>query len=248
MEDLSKMLKGHRKGQMTNNLVINIDFKMMNSWAFQWYTSCPYSKGIGFGGQWRSFWRSQSAGSTSNPVELIELVILESSASIWYAWSLCLNNFHFEFSQMTSKKLHHACRGQTRSLTPKLKSKSEINSESIQKNDCERGNCAKFYGHFHKKLWCLKCSEMAAEKAKRLKMKTKMRKSENAKQKGSTVISLYFNFPILYFPYTLISLHFNFPTLISLDYDFPIHRWLSYRIRSNVYFGNQMAPPIMPHL
>ena len=65
---------------------------------------------------------------------------------------------------------------------------------------------------------------------------------------GSTVISLYFNFPTLYFPYTLISLHFNFPTLISLDYDFPIHRWLSYRIRSNVYFGNQMAPPIMPHL
>ena len=43
-------------------------------------------------------------------------------------------------------------------------------------------------------------------------------------QKGSTVISLYFNFPTLYFPYTLISLHFNFPTLISLDYDFPIHR------------------------
>ena len=64
-----------------------------------------------------------------------------------------------------------------------LKSKSESNSESIQKKDCERGICKKFYGHFHKKLWCLKCSEMAAEKAKRLKMKTKMRKSENAKQK-----------------------------------------------------------------
>ena len=66
--------------------------------------------------------------------------------------------------------------------------------------------------------------------------------------KGSTVISLYFNFPQLWFPYTLISLYFNFPTLISLDYDFPIHRWLSYRIKSNVYVGNQMAPPIMPHL
>ena len=64
-----------------------------------------------------------------------------------------------------------------------LKSKSESNSESIQKKDCERGICKKFYGHFHKKLWCLKCSERAAEKAQRLKMKTKMRKSENAKQK-----------------------------------------------------------------
>ena len=44
---------------------------------------------------------------------------------------------------------------------------------------------------------------------------------------GSALISLYFNFPTLYFPYTLISLLFNFPTLIYLDYDFPIHRWLS---------------------
>ena len=65
---------------------------------------------------------------------------------------------------------------------------------------------------------------------------------------GSALISLYFNFPTLYFPYTLISLHFNFPTLISLDYDFPIHRWLSYRIKPNVYVGNQMAKPIMPYL
>ena len=40
---------------------------------------------------------------------------------------------------------------------------------------------------------------------------------------GSALISLDFNFPRLYFPYTLISLDFNFPTLISLDYDFPIH-------------------------
>ena len=32
---------------------------------------------------------------------------------------------------------------------------------------------------------------------------------------GSTVISLYFNFPTLYFPYTLISLFFDFPTLFS---------------------------------
>ena len=64
-----------------------------------------------------------------------------------------------------------------------LKSKSEINSQSIQKTVCERGICAKFYGPFHKKLWCLKCSEKAVEKAQRLKMKTKMRKSENAKQK-----------------------------------------------------------------
>jgi len=64
-----------------------------------------------------------------------------------------------------------------------LKSKSEINSQSIQKIVCERGICAKFYGPIHKKLWCLKCSEKAAEKAQRLKMKTKMRKSENAKQK-----------------------------------------------------------------
>ena len=41
---------------------------------------------------------------------------------------------------------------------------------------------------------------------------------------GSALISLYFDIPTLYFPYTLISLYFNFPTLISLDYDFPIHR------------------------
>ena len=39
---------------------------------------------------------------------------------------------------------------------------------------------------------------------------------------GSALISLDFNFPRLYFPYTLISLYFNFPTLISLDYDFPM--------------------------
>ena len=57
-----------------------------------------------------------------------------------------------------------------------LKSKSEINSESIQKNDCERGNCAKFYGPFQKKLWCLKCSENATEK-------TKIKKRESQKQK-----------------------------------------------------------------
>ena len=50
---------------------------------------------------------------------------------------------------------------------------------------------------------------------------------------GSTVISLYFNFPTLYFPYTFISLYFNFPTLISLHCDFPIHKRLSYKIRSN---------------
>ena len=50
---------------------------------------------------------------------------------------------------------------------------------------------------------------------------------------GSALISLYFNFPTLYFPYTLISLYFNFPTLISLHYDFPIHKRLSYKIRSN---------------
>ena len=64
-----------------------------------------------------------------------------------------------------------------------LKSKSEINSESIQKNECERGICAKFYGPFHKKLWCLKCSEKATKKAQRLQTKAKMRKRENAKQK-----------------------------------------------------------------
>ena len=50
---------------------------------------------------------------------------------------------------------------------------------------------------------------------------------------GSTVISLYFNFPTLYFPYTFISLYFNFPTIISLHYDFLIHKRLSYKIRSN---------------
>ena len=46
---------------------------------------------------------------------------------------------------------------------------------------------------------------------------------------GSALISLDFNFPTLYFPYTLISLYFNFPTLISLDYDIPKYRWLSYK-------------------
>ena len=32
---------------------------------------------------------------------------------------------------------------------------------------------------------------------------------------------------------TVISLYFNFPTIISLHYDFPIHKQLSYKIRSN---------------
>ena len=44
---------------------------------------------------------------------------------------------------------------------------------------------------------------------------------------GSALISLYFDFPRLYFPYTMISLYCNFPTLISLDYDLPIHKWIS---------------------
>ena len=46
---------------------------------------------------------------------------------------------------------------------------------------------------------------------------------------GFALISLYFDFPTLYFPYTMISLYFDFPTLISLDYDFPIHSWYSYK-------------------
>jgi hypothetical protein len=57
-----------------------------------------------------------------------------------------------------------------------LKSKSEINSKSIQKIVCERGICAKFYGPFQRKLWCLKCSEKATEK-------TKMKKHESHKQR-----------------------------------------------------------------
>ena len=46
---------------------------------------------------------------------------------------------------------------------------------------------------------------------------------------GFALISLYFDFPTLYFPYTMISLYFDFPTLISLDYDFPLHSWHSYK-------------------
>ena len=53
------------------------------------------------------------------------------------------------------------------------------------------------------------------------------------RQKGcdfkTTNIRFCFNFPILWFPYTLLSLYFDFPTLISLDYDFPIHSWHSYK-------------------
>ena len=37
------------------------------------------------------------------------------------------------------------------------------------------------------------------------------------KNSGSVLISLDFNFPTLYFPYTLISQYFNFPSLISSD-------------------------------
>ena len=47
-----------------------------------------------------------------------------------------------------------------------LKAKSEevINSDSIeQKFDCEKGICLKLYGPFHKKLWCLKCTEARVE-------------------------------------------------------------------------------------
>ena len=46
---------------------------------------------------------------------------------------------------------------------------------------------------------------------------------------GFALISLYFDFPTLYFPYTMISLYFDFSTLISLDYDFPLHSWHSYK-------------------
>ena len=60
-----------------------------------------------------------------------------------------------------------------------LKSKSESNHNSIQKNYCERGNCAKFYGTFLKKLWCLKCSENATEKTK-----IKKRESQNLRNKN----------------------------------------------------------------
>ena len=31
------------------------------------------------------------------------------------------------------------------------------------------------------------------------------------------------------FGFALISLYFDFPTLISLDYDFPLHSWHSYK-------------------
>ena len=56
---------------------------------------------------------------------------------------------------------------------------------------------------------------------------------------GSALISLYFNFPRLWFPYTLISLDFNFPTLISLDYDFPTHRKLWGNIWYNLCYVGQ---------
>ena len=46
---------------------------------------------------------------------------------------------------------------------------------------------------------------------------------------GFALISLYFDFPTLYFPYTMISLYFDFSTLISLDSDFPLHSWHSYK-------------------
>ena len=68
-----------------------------------------------------------------------------------------------------------------------LKAKSEkgmgTDSDSMQKNDCEGGNCEKFYGPSHKKLWCLKCSEKATEKAQRLRTKAKLKKREFQKQK-----------------------------------------------------------------
>ena len=66
-------------------------------------------------------------------------------------------------------------------------------------------------------------------------------------KKGSALISLYFNFPTLYFPYTLISLYFNFPTLISLHYDFPIHKRLSYKIRSNQGHTGRWAGWVIVH-
>ena len=64
---------------------------------------------------------------------------------------------------------------------------------------------------------------------------------------GSALISLDFNFPTLYFPYTLISLYFNFPTLISLHYDFPIHKRLSYKIRSNQGHTGRWAGWVIVH-
>jgi hypothetical protein len=47
-----------------------------------------------------------------------------------------------------------------------LKAKSEegIDSDSIeQKFDCEKGICLKLYGPYHRKLWCLKCTEARSE-------------------------------------------------------------------------------------
>ena len=68
---------------------------------------------------------------------------------------------------------------------------------------------------------------------------------------GSTVISLYFNFLRLYFPYTLISLYFDFPTLISLDYNFSIHSWHSYKQkcgRHNLKYQILHWPIILLHI
>ena len=46
----------------------------------------------------------------------------------------------------------------------KAKSEEGIDSDSIeQKFDCEKGICLKLYGPFHRKLWCLKCTEARVE-------------------------------------------------------------------------------------
>ena len=42
-----------------------------------------------------------------------------------------------------------------------LKAKSEESIE--QKFDCEKGICLKLYGPYHRKLWCLKCTEARVE-------------------------------------------------------------------------------------
>ena len=46
----------------------------------------------------------------------------------------------------------------------KAKSEEGIDSDSIeQKFDCEKGICLKLYGPFHRKLWCLNCTEARVE-------------------------------------------------------------------------------------
>jgi len=72
-----------------------------------------------------------------------------------------------------------------------LKAKSEegIDFDLIeQKFDCEKGICLKLYGPFHRKLWCLKCTEARVEGTQIGKTMIKLRKHEKKlKQKESGI-------------------------------------------------------------